>query len=165
MTPEQQLARFLEAVERLPPLAAVSYRGLPEGAAPPSETVITRGITATSLDPSVAAEGGAHRTLLAVVGRTGRALGPLSSRSQEQEVVLLPGAALAPVGSVDVEDVGIRVLLLEELVPPGTDAAPTDGLPASIEALVELVRAQVGAAGRTGSGVLGPAGKYAGHVA
>lgn len=164
MTPEQQLARFLEAVERLPPLAAVSYRGLPEGVPAPSETVITRGITATSLDPSIAAEGGAHRTLLAVVGRTGRALGPLSSQAHEQEVVLLPGAALAPVGSVDVEAAGIRVLLLEELVPPGTDAASADSLPVSLEALLDLVRAQVSAAVSTGSGMGGPAGKYAGGV-
>lgn len=158
------LTRFLSALDRLPPLAAVSYRGCPEGVSPPTEMLVTRGLNATSLNPAVASEGWAHKALFAVAGITGRLLGELSAHPAELEVVLLPGSALVPRGSVPLYELGLLVYLWEEIAVRSTGGEPTSGLPATGEAFAETVALQVRAAAVADAAPVAARGKYAGPL-
>ena len=141
-SPQDRFDRFLTAMVKLPAAAGVTFRGLPAPAPTPEGLVVTAGVNATSRDPRVASEGGSHTRLLAVAGRSGRDLSALSAHPDEAEVVLLPGAALLPLGRMDVPEVGVTVYLVEELAstqdgrPPG---APV-GVPPTREELTRHVR-------------------------
>jgi hypothetical protein len=75
----------------------------------------------------------------AIASVSGRLIAPLSSHPDEQELVLLPGTVLLPVGTVAVDGLAKEVVLLTE---PG--AAPE--LPANLEGLKQAVTHRIRAA-------------------
>ncbi len=105
---------MLAAVAKLPPHAGLTYRGLADETDIPSSPCGIRVLLATSRDPKVATANGKLPVLLAIVSRTGRALRELSAHPEEHEVVFLPGTVLVPVTSVDVGEVGVKLVLLDE---------------------------------------------------
>jgi hypothetical protein len=126
--------------------------------------LVTRGVNATTRDPCVAAEGGVHPRLLAILGRTGRDIAMLSAHPGDREVVLLPGTVLRPVGHVDVEPEGVAVDVLEEIdVAAAAQPGPGRGDRAvTFAAIRDDVRA---AWGRCDASVVAHArGKFAGPL-
>ena len=139
---------LVEALMRLPAQPSITYRGMTASAANAAITVPT--VLPSSLDPRYASENFTSERLAAIATITGRPIAQLSRHPEEQEVAILPGTVLLPVGFVAVPGLDNDVVLLAE---PGT--AP--GLPATSAELKETVIQQVTAAlGRSPVAVLSP---------
>lgn len=124
-----QVRAFLDALEKLPPSPALTFAGVAEDdtatpSALASGVVTTYGVTATSLDPRVATENFATRHVLAILGRTGRDLAPLSQYPDEREVVFRPVTLLRRVAETRSADGAVRITLVEELVPTEPRTGP-----------------------------------------
>lgn len=133
-------ARYLQALEKLPPVEGIVFQGA--GAEPWGGIATTYGFTATSLDPRVATENFASRSLIAIITRTARSVQAFAQHPAEQEVVLLPGSVLRSVGTIPSSDGSVQIFIIEEL------AAPLDGDLASVtpEEVLTVVRDRVDAA-------------------
>jgi hypothetical protein len=90
---DERLAKFLDAVEKLPPYGGLTFRGCAAGSehVRPGQSVVTQRVVSTSLDPDVASEGRTAPALYAIRSLRGRSIAPFSARQDEQEVVFLPG--------------------------------------------------------------------------
>ncbi|WP_157516741.1 hypothetical protein [Mycobacterium sp. MS1601] len=107
----------------------------------------------SSLSPRVASENFHAERLAAIVAITGRYIAPLSKHPDEQEIALLPGTVLLPVGSVAVDGLVNQVVLFAE---PGE--APQ--LPAGPAELRDVVSQQVGAALRAPAVTIHSPGRF-----
>lgn len=144
--------RLSEALLRLPAHPSIAYRGMMASASP--NTITVRAVLPSSLDPRRASENFTCDRLAAIATITGRAVAQLSRHPEEQEIAILPGTVLLPVGFVVVPGLDGDVVLLAE---PGT--APD--LPATSTELKQTVVEQVTAAlGRPAVTILSP-GRFA----
>lgn len=112
--PERAL-QLLRALQKLPPLPGLVFRGRPDGVTPLLGTVVTQGLVATSRDIRVATENFTCGGLYAIVTRTARDIAPLSADPAAAEQVLLPGAMVKPLVVGRISPPGLEVELLEEL--------------------------------------------------
>ena len=144
-----QLAGFLEAVEKLP-----AYSGLVWRASTGEVTVSVPlgGPVPTTRDVRYASENFRAPVLQAIIACDGRDIAPLSADPAAGEVVLLPEGMLTPATAVH-EVAGQRVQVLLE-VRPGLPfgAAPDDAaLAAAIEAARAAGDVHITAPGRFGA--------------
>jgi hypothetical protein len=84
---------FLETLDKLPPFTGVTWRGCSADAefVRPGQSVVTRGLVATSRQIDVATEGRTAPALYAIGSLNGRDITAFSSRRDEHEIVFLPG--------------------------------------------------------------------------
>ncbi len=128
MSETSRLEAFLRGLDQLPPYEGVSFRGRSRAATfgRAARTVVTRGILATSRDPSVAlrdaepADGSGVREVYAIFGQRGRYIAPFSARRDEEEVVFGPGSMFQVrdelVTGADDGPQQVRAVLVVELV-------------------------------------------------
>ncbi|MGU3497684.1 hypothetical protein [Mycobacterium sp. C31M] len=105
----------------------------------PTTSFTLSAILPTSADARTASENFSAERVAAIVTVTGRSIAALSRHPEEQEIALLPGTLLLPVGHVEVAGLPNPVVLLAE-----TGSAP--GLPETKEELRRFVDEQVSAA-------------------
>lgn len=159
MSTPSALGQFLDALDALPPLAAVVFHGCPSGEPPPSGTLVVTAPLSTSTNPAVALAHGSP-ALFAVMTRTGRATAALSARPQDDEVVLRPGSLLTSVGAVRLRGHDVLVHVLDELVPPGEPVGDR-ALPGDMQTLAATLQHVVDTAGVVADV---PAARYAGPL-
>jgi hypothetical protein len=124
---------LVDTLSRLPASPGITYRGI-SGPANHTGTTVSA-VMPTSADPRVASENFTAERLAAIVTITGRFIAPLS-HPDEQEIAVLPGTLLLPVGSVAVPGLVNDVVLLAE-----TGSAPE--LPSNSQELRQVVIQQV----------------------
>jgi hypothetical protein len=127
-------SNLVDTLSRLPAHPGITYRGM-SGSAPHSAITVSA-LMPTSADPRVASENFTSERLAAIVTVSGRLIAPLSRHPDEQEIAILPGTLLLPVGSVSVPGLVNDVVLLAE-----TGTAP--GLPRDFVELRQTVVKQV----------------------
>jgi hypothetical protein len=119
-------------------------------ASAPTVAITVPTVLPSSQDPRYASENFTAERLAAIATISGRLVAQLSRHPEEQEIAILPGMVLLPVGFVTVPGLDNDVVLLAE---PGT--AP--GLPATSDELKETVMQQITVAlGRSPVAVLSP---------
>lgn len=161
MSTAERALQLLRALEKLPPLPGLVFRGRPEGVPPLLGTVVTQGLTATSRDIRVATENFTSGGLYAIVTRTARDVSPLSADPAAAEQVLLPGAMLKPLVVGRIAPPGIEVELIEELATEvGTDPSPWP----SLDALGEDVTQRIVAAFAAAPVAIATPGKFVGPI-
>ena len=124
----------VDTISQLPATPSVVYRGM--SGAPPASSFTVAALLPTSADPRVASENFTSDRVAAIATVTGRSIAALSRHPEEQEVAILPGTLLLPVGEVDVPGLPKPVVLLAE-----TGWAP--GLPENKNELERTVIARV----------------------
>lgn len=124
----------VDTISQLPATSSVVYRGMSD--TPPASSFTVAALLPTSADPRVASQNFTSDRVAAIVTVTGRSIAALSRRPQEQEVAILPGTLLLPVGNVDVPGLPEPVVLLAE-----TGWAP--GLPENKTKLEQAVIARI----------------------
>lgn len=124
----------VDTISRLPATPAITYRGM--SGIPPHAAFTLTSLLPTSVDPRIASENFTSERVAAIATVTGRSIAALSRHPEEQEIALLPGTLLLPVGFVEVAGLSEPVVLLAE-----TGWAP--GLPEGKEELRQAVAAQV----------------------
>src|ERR1044072_6958549 len=90
----------VDTISQLPATPSVVYRGM--SGTPPANSFTVAALLPASADPRVATENFTSDRVAAIVTVTGRSIAALSRHPQEQEVAILPGTLLLPVGEVDV---------------------------------------------------------------
>lgn len=103
---------LVESIASLPATPSVVYRGM--SGTPPQSAFTVNSLLPASADPRIASENFTAERLAAIATVTGRSIAPLSRRPEEQEVAILPGTLLLPVGTVDVAGLPQPVVLLAE---------------------------------------------------
>lgn len=135
---------FLRALAKLPPAPGIAFRGWAHPLGLPAHTVVTRLITATSADLTVATAGWSAPALGIVVGRTGRDVTPFSALREAQEIVYAPGTMLrAHPGRVVA---GLPARVYEELVVGDGQVRGMGIDPDEVYALVEGLAAEAAGA-------------------
>lgn len=124
----------VDTIARLPATPAITYRGMT--GVPPNAAFTLTALLPTSVDPRIASENFTSERVAAIASVTGRSIAALSRHPEEQEIALLPGTLLVPVGFVEVANLSEPVVLLSE-----TGWAP--GLPEGKDELRLTVSAQV----------------------
>lgn len=130
---DDRLARFLSALEKMPPYVGLTFRGLAAGAPAPTTGVLA-GLAPSSRDPRVATENLTTPGVLVLMSRTGRDLTVLSQRPHEVEVVLLPGTLWQVHRQVTFG--GVPAFILEELDLEGRGGKP-ESWPDTLDGVVE----------------------------
>ncbi len=128
---------LLDALLALPATPAITYRG--SSGVGINAAITLQSVLPTSINPRVASENFTADQLVAIVAISGRSIARLSRHPDEEEIALLPGTILQPVGSIDVDGLVRPLALLAE---PGTAA----GLPEDATELQAVVRRQIGTA-------------------
>ena len=106
----------------LPQRPGVSFRGwVPDPGLPP-HTLVTRLMTATSLDPVVATMGWSTGRLGVIVGRSGRDVTFVSEVPKAAEVTYLPGTMFHVHAPMTIDDLPVRVF--EEYTPTDRGLEP-----------------------------------------
>lgn len=136
---------LVETLSRLPAQPGLTFRGT--AGQPPTTALQVSAVLPTSQDPRVASENFTAERLAAIITRTGRLIAPLSAHPSEQEIALLPGILLLPIGTLAVPGLAAEVVILEEAADAPVDrtsAEPTeDGLPTSRDELFAQITATV----------------------
>lgn len=142
--PNPQFEQFMEIVRALPPVQDVVFRGHPALTGPVSP-FLADGIISTSRDPRVASENFTTPVLLCIVSATGRVLGPLSRQSSDEEVVILPGRLLVPIGQFEVDSTLVVVLDEVEASPSGSWVEPSrvGNIPSGADEILAYARSRV----------------------
>jgi hypothetical protein len=102
----------VDTISRLPATPAIAYRGM--SGVPPTAAFTLTALLPASADPRIASENFTSERVAAIVTVTGRSIAALSRHPEEQEIALLPGTLLLPVGFVEVENLSEPVVLLSE---------------------------------------------------
>jgi hypothetical protein len=120
---------IIATLAKLPARPSIAFRGM-SGQAP--QTAITvAALMPTSLDPRYASENFTAEYLAAIVSITGRFIGPMSQRPEEQELAILPGTVLLRAGSVEVPGLQQDVVVFAE--PGSAPGLPADSADLKVE--------------------------------
>ena len=152
---------FLDALHKLAPCGAVSFRGLPTDARNPSGVTIAASIMATSRSPRLASENFSPGFILALLNRTGRDISALSAFPDEGEVVVLPGSAWNVLCRIDVPQCQLPVIVMEELT-MSTDVAQPESWGDALADLVSNITSLVTVSLSKQDAAIGTFGKYRG---
>jgi hypothetical protein len=136
--------QFMEIVRSLPRVQDLVFRGHPALATAVSPFV-TNGLLPASQNPRVASENFTTPVLLCIVSANGRVLGPLSRQASDEEVVVLPGMLLNPLGQLQVGATTVVVLDEVETSPAGSWFEPTRGgrIPSTVEEILAYAESRV----------------------
>lgn len=125
---------LIDTIANLPAAPSVVYRGM--SGVPPATAFTVSALLPASADPRIASENFTSERVAAIVSVTGRSIAGMSRYPEEQEIAILPGTLLLPVGTISVPGLQEAVVLLAE-----TGWAP--GLPETKDDLVHAVSARV----------------------
>ncbi|MDO4716548.1 MAG: hypothetical protein Q4B08_03175 [Propionibacteriaceae bacterium] len=105
-----RLQNFLHALDELPPVQALSFRGSVPAGRNEGDYLQTRGITATSTEIEVATAGFAAAELAVIAGFSARDVSPLSAVPQAMELTFPPGVLFLVGPEFELEGLTVRVL-------------------------------------------------------
>lgn len=144
MTDHERYEAFLKGLAELPAFTGLTYRGsLHDNTFRRSPaTIVTTGVTATSIDPRVATENAATREVYCISSRSGRDIAPFSAVPTDREVVLLPATVLHLAQSRAIETMLVHLVI--ELDPSDLgrklDVSVLDDLAAAAQIHLAAVR-------------------------
>lgn len=142
---------LIQTLLALPPYPGITYRGMSSPA--PINAITVPTVLPTSADPRIASENFTSDLVVAIYTKSARLIAPFSARPSEQELAILPGTVLIPVGSVAVPGIKNRVVLLVEI---GDAPQP----PRDHQELVRMVFDQVKAAHERGAEPIHSPGRF-----
>jgi hypothetical protein len=150
---------LLETLAKLPATPCVSFRGCAPDATfvRPGQVTVIQGLLPTSRNLDVATDGGAVRTVYAVIGREGRDISPFSAHREQREVVFLPGAAFALAGTVTAGRWTAHLVFEIEI--PVREQIDADTVARAEQELVALLSSYAAT-----PGVEAPPGKFVGDI-
>ena len=103
---------LVQSLLALPPNPGITYRGMSSPA--PNNAITIPAVLPTSVDPRIASENFTSELVVAILSASARLIAPFSAHPSEQELAILPGRVLIPVGSVAVPGLENNVVLLVE---------------------------------------------------
>lgn len=122
----ERIANVLKGLAMLPPMPGLSFRGWVPPTSLPPHTLVTKLITATSLNPVVASMDWSSKQIAVIVGHSGRDVSFVSEVPDAQEITYLPGTIFHMHASMVID--GMQARIFEECMPSenGLDAMNID---------------------------------------
>ena len=162
---DSDFEQFMAVVRGLPRVQDLVFRGHPSLAGEVAP-FLTNGLLPASQNPRVASENFTTPVLLCIVSESGRVLGPLSRQASDEEVVVLPGRLLNPLGQFQVGATSVIVMDEVEVSPAGSWFEPRRGgrIPSSVEEILAYAESRVTEAMSSPAVAISSPGKFSSAI-